>query len=36
MVVEWMKFVTVKKMVLMVYVDVFVIVTEFQKLEKFL
>ena len=36
MVVEWVKFVIVKEMVLMVYVDVVVVVTEFQKLEEFL
>lgn len=34
MVVEWVKIVTMKEMMLMVYVDVVVI--EFQKLEEFL
>lgn len=35
MVVEWVKFVTMKEMVLMVSVDV-IVVTRFQKLEEFL
>lgn len=35
MMVEWVKFVTMKNMVFIVFVDV-VVMTEFQKLEEFL